>query len=115
MCAICRKRLAKRDLLRLVKHPDGGLRLDPEARLPGRGAYLCPALACRNAAQLPRRLGRALGVEMNKLDRARLSADLEAEKALRPSGSDELRSTGTTSESNSGLTFNPEPGGGGMV
>ena len=46
----CRRSLLKRDLLRLVRAPDGGLRVDPEARAEGRGAYLCAAPECAERA-----------------------------------------------------------------
>jgi uncharacterized protein len=40
----------KDELLRLARTPSG-VRFDPDHRLPGRGAYLCPAVACVTAAR----------------------------------------------------------------
>jgi uncharacterized protein len=40
----------KDELLRLARTPSG-VRFDPDHRLPGRGAYLCPAAACVTTAR----------------------------------------------------------------
>jgi predicted RNA-binding protein YlxR (DUF448 family) len=42
-CVGCRGRFPKSTLVRFVRRPEGGWRLDPLARMPGRGAYLCSA------------------------------------------------------------------------
>ena len=49
-CVGCRRARAKRALLRVARTPEG-VRVDPEARLPGRGAYLCPDPDCIAAAR----------------------------------------------------------------
>lgn len=49
-CIGCRRARDKRDLLRVARTPDG-VRFDPDARLPGRGAYLCPDPDCIAAAR----------------------------------------------------------------
>jgi predicted RNA-binding protein YlxR (DUF448 family) len=51
---------AKRDLVRVVRTPDGRVVIDPTGRQPGRGAYLCDDPACRRAALQRGALGRAL-------------------------------------------------------
>ena len=48
-CVGCRTTRAKDALLRLAATPDG-VRADPELRLPGRGAYVCPSTTCIEAA-----------------------------------------------------------------
>jgi predicted RNA-binding protein YlxR (DUF448 family) len=45
-CTGCGQRAPQRDLVRFVSAAGGGLRLDPERRLPGRGAYLHPTPSC---------------------------------------------------------------------
>lgn len=40
-CIACRREMEKRELLRVVKGADGGIRLDFSGKLPGRGAYIC--------------------------------------------------------------------------
>lgn len=56
-CVGCRQTRPKATLLRLAATPDG-VRFDPEQRLPGRGAYVCPDPRCVAAAA--RRDGRSL-------------------------------------------------------
>jgi predicted RNA-binding protein YlxR (DUF448 family) len=48
-CVGCRRTRAKHALLRLAATPDG-VRADPQRRLPGRGAYVCPSTTCIEAA-----------------------------------------------------------------
>lgn len=53
MCMVCRNRLAKKDLLRLVMDQDSadadkaGLVEDNKQVKPGRGWYVCPDSRCR--------------------------------------------------------------------
>ena len=44
-CVGCRSKKAKRELLRIVAQPDGGIAFDMGGKISGRGAYLCPACA----------------------------------------------------------------------
>jgi len=60
-CVGCKARAAKSSLLRLVVAGDG-IVPDPQARQPGRGAYLHPSLACFELAQRRRVFSRALRV-----------------------------------------------------
>src|SRR5947207_180852 len=48
--ALCGRSLPKGELLRLVRTADGGVTADPEARAPGRGAYVCRRPGCAEAA-----------------------------------------------------------------
>jgi len=49
-CVGCRRARPKRALQRIARTPDG-VHVDPDARLPGRGAYLCPDRDCIAAAR----------------------------------------------------------------
>ena len=42
----CRQVKDKRDLIRVVRTPEGNFCLDKSGRMNGRGAYLCPNEAC---------------------------------------------------------------------
>jgi len=46
-CLGCGQQRPKKELVRIVIK-DGRLMVDDEARLPGRGAYLCPRAGCVN-------------------------------------------------------------------
>jgi predicted RNA-binding protein YlxR (DUF448 family) len=64
-CVGCRVRAPKQELLRVVARGSGnGLVVvpDPEARAPGRGAYLHPTLECLDRATRRRAVVRALRV-----------------------------------------------------
>ncbi|HEY4190929.1 MAG TPA: YlxR family protein [Candidatus Limnocylindrales bacterium] len=56
----CRTARPKRDLLRVVRAPDGTVAIDPTGRAPGRGAYLCRDAACWDTAARKRALEHAL-------------------------------------------------------
>ncbi|WP_432027268.1 YlxR family protein [Streptomyces sp. 1222.5] len=60
-CVGCRERAAKNDLLRIVKTEDACVP-DPRGTLPGRGAYVHPALVCLDQAVRRRAFPRALRV-----------------------------------------------------
>ena len=60
-CVGCKVRAAKSSMLRLVA-AGTGIVPDPQARQPGRGAYLHPSLACFELAQRRRAFSRALRV-----------------------------------------------------
>ena len=59
MCTGCGEMKPKKELVRVVKSPEGEISLDLTGRLPGRGAYVCPKRACLKAARKARRLERA--------------------------------------------------------
>ena len=58
-CVGCKERAEKSSLLRLVVVGDV-IQPDPQARLPGRGAYLHPSQACLDLALRRRAFPRAL-------------------------------------------------------
>ncbi|MFF5918995.1 YlxR family protein [Streptomyces flavochromogenes] len=61
-CVGCRVRAAKSDLLRIVVNKDECVP-DHRGTLPGRGAYLHPAVACLDLAVRRRALPRAFKVQ----------------------------------------------------
>ena len=61
-CVGCRVRADRASLLRVVV-ADGSLVVDPERRLPGRGASVHPDLACVDLADKRRAFVRALRAE----------------------------------------------------
>ena len=58
-CAGCREMKPKKELVRVVRAPDGGISLDFRGKAPGRGAYVCPDLACLRAARKAKRFERS--------------------------------------------------------
>ncbi len=42
----CGRKTNKADLLRIARTKDGLISIDPQQKLPGRGAYVCRTLTC---------------------------------------------------------------------
>ena len=61
-CVGCRTMYDKRDLLRVVKSPEGEITLDASGKKSGRGAYVCRSTECLKKAQKSKALDRALEV-----------------------------------------------------
>ena len=78
-CVGCRKRAAKRDLVRLVSAAADGVRVDRTGSAPGRGAYVHPDRSCVEAALGRGAIARALRVGLNEDGAATLRADLEGD------------------------------------
>ena len=45
-CMGCREKKKKRELVRVVRSPEGEVSIDPTGRKPGRGAYICDNIQC---------------------------------------------------------------------
>lgn len=58
-CVGCRTMKNKKDLIRVVKSPEGGISLDFTGKKSGRGAYVCPSPDCLARARKSRALERA--------------------------------------------------------
>lgn len=58
-CLGCREHKPKKELIRVVRSPEGEIALDFKGKLPGRGAYVCPSAACLAKARKSRALERA--------------------------------------------------------
>lgn len=63
-CVGCREMKEKRELIRVVRSPEGEVSLDFKGKKPGRGAYLCPDPACLARAKKSRALERAFSAPM---------------------------------------------------
>lgn len=60
MCVGCREMKNKKELLRVVRNPEGIIELDNTGKKAGRGAYICPQIDCLNQAVKGKRLQKAL-------------------------------------------------------
>lgn len=63
-CVGCREMRPKKELIRVVKSPEGEISLDFRGKAPGRGAYLCPDPECLKKAIRARALERAFDVKI---------------------------------------------------
>lgn len=62
-CVACRQTNAKRQLVRVVRAPDGSVTIDPSGKRSGRGAYVCSTHDCWDAALKRGVLSRALKID----------------------------------------------------
>ena len=59
-CMACQEKKDKRELVRIVRSPEGEISVDMTGKKPGRGAYICPNLECLNRVIKSKRLERSL-------------------------------------------------------
>ena len=60
MCVGCREMKNKKELLRIVRTPDGNIEIDQSGKKSGRGAYICSQLDCLQQALKSKSLQKAL-------------------------------------------------------
>ena len=63
-CMGCRERKAKKELIRVVRTPEGAVCLDFSGKLSGRGAYICHDIECLKKARRAKRIERNLECEI---------------------------------------------------
>ena len=66
MCVACRTGRPKKELIRIVKNKEDQVFVDTTGKAPGRGAYLCPDVACLEKAYKTKAISRALECEMTE-------------------------------------------------
>ena len=59
MCTGCKVHKPKKELIRVVKAPDGEISIDFHGKKSGRGAYVCNDISCLEKAIKTRQLERA--------------------------------------------------------
>ena len=85
MCLGCNEMKPKRELIRVVHQKDGTILLDATGKAAGRGAYICPQLACLRAARKARRLEKSFSCRISEeiydaLEAAMQSAEAASQK-----------------------------------
>ena len=68
----------KKELLRVVRAPDGGVSLDFRGKAPGRGAYVCRSEDCLKRAIRSKAIERAFSEKIPEEIYAQLTAQMEA-------------------------------------
>jgi len=76
-CMGCRERMDKRQLIRVVRTPEGNVQLDFSGKLNGRGAYICPKADCLKKARKAKALDRSLEVTIPEEVYDRLEREIE--------------------------------------
>ena len=77
-CLGCREHRPKRELVRLVRTPEGEVRLDCSGKMNGRGAYICHNPDCLRKAVRAKALERAFGTALPEEVLTRLTRELES-------------------------------------
>ena len=77
-CMGCRERKPKRDMIRIVRTPEGVVSLDFGGKMNGRGAYICPETECLKKVQKSKALERSLEVPIPDEVFERLAKEMEA-------------------------------------
>jgi len=78
MCVGCREMKNKKELIRVVRSPEGEIALDLTGKKAGRGAYICPNLECLNQAVKGKRLQKALEHDIPAEVLASITKQIEA-------------------------------------
>lgn len=65
-CVVTREKLEKKDLIRVVRTPDGKIEIDESGKLNGRGAYLKRDIDVINKAEKNKILNKHLEVDVSK-------------------------------------------------
>ena len=76
-CLGCREMKPKRELIRVVRSPEGGVSLDFRGKAPGRGAYICPKAECLKKAMKARALERAFSAQIPDEVYEKLQTEME--------------------------------------
>lgn len=77
-CVGCRTMKNKKDLIRVVKSPEGEISLDFTGKKSGRGAYVCPDPACLARVRKSKALERAFETAIPDAVYDALNAQMEA-------------------------------------
>ena len=77
-CMGCRERKEKRQLIRVVRSPEGEVSLDFSGKKNGRGAYLCPDPQCLKKAIRSKALDRSLEIAIPQEVVDQLEREMEA-------------------------------------
>lgn len=77
-CLGCREMKPKRELIRVVRSPEGEISLDFKGKASGRGAYVCPNPACLKKAVKARALERAFSAQIPPDVYEKLNEEMEA-------------------------------------
>ncbi|RPJ59019.1 MAG: YlxR family protein [Dehalococcoidia bacterium] len=78
-CIACRETQEKRALIRVVRTPEGQVKVDLTGKANGRGAYLCQQAGCWQKSLQKQLLARALKTTISAEDLAGLQSYFETE------------------------------------
>lgn len=77
-CVACRAARPKKELIRIVRSPEGRVYVDPTGKANGRGAYICPVRECLERALSKGKLETALEVRIDEETERSIRSDFSA-------------------------------------
>ena len=78
-CVGCNAQRPKRELVRVVRSPEGEISIDLRGKAPGRGAYVCHSVDCLKKARKSRALERAFSAPIPEEVYDALEREMEGE------------------------------------
>ena len=78
-CLGCGEVKDKRELVRVVRSPQGEVSLDLTGKKSGRGAYICAEVSCLNKAKKAKRFERAFECEIPEEVYSAMESELKGE------------------------------------
>ncbi len=63
-CVGCGEKKLKKELIRVLRTPEGNIVIDRTGKMSGRGAYICPNVNCFKKASKQRRIENSLEVKI---------------------------------------------------
>lgn len=79
MCTGCGEMKPKKELIRVVKSPEGEVSIDLTGKKSGRGAYICRSVECFKKARKSKRIERQFKSQIPEEVYDRLEEELGAE------------------------------------
>lgn len=79
MCMGCNEMKPKKELIRIVKSPEGEISLDFTGKKPGRGAYICRDKECFGKIRKSRRLEKTFSCKIDERIYEVMADELSAE------------------------------------
>lgn len=79
-CLGCMESFPKKDLVRVVRTPDGSVELDLTGKKSGRGAYICRSKTCLKKAFKSKRIQSNLEVQLSDELIEALTGEIEIEQ-----------------------------------
>ena len=76
-CLGCNEHRPKKEMLRVVRTPEGEIVLDFVGKVSGRGAYICRNVSCFRKARKSKRIDRSLDVTVPETVYDRMEQELE--------------------------------------
>ena len=77
-CTGCQEMKSKRELIRVVRSPEGEISIDFTGKKSGRGAYICRDMGCFETARKKHSLERSLKCEISADIYEKLKQEIEA-------------------------------------